>query len=115
MMTIDTEQKETPAQRMQRRYGTPLTEREHQVLLLIARGMSNAQVAHTMYLSEDTVKTHVRYAQAKLGAAHRTQMVVYALAHGLVEVALRVRPDLEGRPRACVVVLPGTARAVTSL
>ncbi len=62
-----------------------LTERELEVLRLIARGMSNKLIARELVVSEKTVKTHVSNILAKLHLADRTQAALYAVREGLAE------------------------------
>lgn len=62
-----------------------LSAREHEVLVHVARGLSNAEVAQQMVLGEATVKTHVRSLLRKVGARDRAQLVVFAYESGAVE------------------------------
>jgi DNA-binding NarL/FixJ family response regulator len=61
-----------------------LTDRESEVLRLVAAGLSNQELADRLHIGEGTVKTHVARTLAKLGCRDRVQAVVYAYEHGFV-------------------------------
>jgi NarL family two-component system response regulator LiaR len=64
--------------------GPQLTERELEVIRLVAQGCSNREIAETLVISEKTAKAHISNILGKLGLDDRTQMAVYAIKHGLV-------------------------------
>ena len=81
------------AQAMMRRASgesTRLSDREHHVLLLLADGLSAAEIAPQLHLSESTVKSHVAKIYQKLGAANRAQALVTAMRIGLLS---SINPD----------------------
>ena len=64
-----------------------LTPRELEVLLSIAHGSSNAEIATALFLEPSTVKSHLSRAMTKTGARDRVQLVVWAFRHGIVDPA----------------------------
>jgi DNA-binding NarL/FixJ family response regulator len=68
-----------------------LTAREVEVLELVARGSSNADIAATLFISEATVKTHLLHVFAKLGVDDRTAAVVAAMERGIIALPRRAR------------------------
>ena len=63
---------------------TALTDREHEVLLLLAEGLNAAEIGGKLYLSESTTKSHIAKIYQKLGAANRAQALVTAMRIGLL-------------------------------
>ena len=64
----------------------PLTPREAEVLLLVAQGLSNQDIARKLYISDPTVRSHVSNIMSKLHLATRIQAALYALREGLVSL-----------------------------
>jgi len=83
LMSAIAEKEEAPASRSRHPAPDELTERELEVLRLIAAGLSNRDIAEKMVISEKTVKTHVSSILGKLHLEDRTQAAIYALRHGL--------------------------------
>ncbi|MFQ6057297.1 MAG: response regulator [Anaerolineae bacterium] len=78
--------------RLQPRGGEPgsaLTDREREVLQLVTEGLSNAEIAEALYITENTVKNHLRNILAKLHLENRVQAAVYAVRKGLVHAPSR--------------------------
>lgn len=70
-----------------------LTDREREVMVLVAEGLSNDEIAERLVVSPMTAKTHVSRAMTKLGARDRAQLVVFAYESGLVRPGWSARPD----------------------
>lgn len=76
------------AARLADRVSSPaLTSREISVLQLVARGMSNKEIGATLFLTEDTIKTHLRHAFAKLGVSDRTEAALLAVQRGIIRLS----------------------------
>jgi DNA-binding NarL/FixJ family response regulator len=76
-----------------------LSERELGVVRLVAQGLSNAEIAARLYLSEATIKSHVARILAKLGLRDRVQVAVYAYEHGIIRPGRSTpAPGKESRP-----------------
>jgi len=69
------------------RAGVGLSAREHQIVGLIAGGMGNAEIADSLYLSINSVKTYIRQAYRKIGVTTRSQAVRWAVERGQVSLA----------------------------
>lgn len=77
---------------MAARRAVAATAREREVVRLVASGLSNEDIAHRIYVSQSTVKTHVARAMTKLGARDRAQLVVIAYESGVVRPGWADRP-----------------------
>src|ERR1700758_3737356 len=73
-----------------------LSEREREVVRLIATGLSNAEIASSLYLSQATIKSHITRILAKLGLRDRVQVAVYAYEHGIVRPGHGTAPPARG-------------------
>jgi DNA-binding CsgD family transcriptional regulator len=71
----------------------PISEREREILRLVAMGATNQQIAQQLDISINTVKVHLRNIFGKIGVASRTEATVYAIRQGLVAVDLRPTPE----------------------
>jgi len=65
----------------------PLTDREQEVLRLLATGLSNRDMGALLFIAESTVKTHVEHIIGKLGVSDRVQAAVWAARHGLANTS----------------------------
>lgn len=66
------------------RYGDPLTDREREVLRLVSSGLTNKEIGGRLFLSEDTIKTHVHRLMVKMGVASRLDAVMLGIRKSLV-------------------------------
>ncbi len=77
-----------------------LTDREMEVLRLVAQGLNNRDIAKQLFISENTVKNHIRNILEKLHLHSRMEAVVYAVREKMIEISLsRARPHDRGSPR----------------
>jgi DNA-binding CsgD family transcriptional regulator len=88
--------------------GAPLSTREREILGLLAGGVSGAQIAESLVLSPETVRTHIRNAMAKLGASSRAQAVALAVKRQEIEPHAEVA---DGQPHPAPAPPAGSARA----
>ncbi|MGD9960164.1 response regulator transcription factor [Nocardioides sp.] len=78
-----------------------LSPREAEVLALIARGLSNREIAERAFVTTNSVKSYIRSAYRKIGVERRTQAVIWALANGfLTDSSRTIDPALHQRPQA---------------
>jgi DNA-binding CsgD family transcriptional regulator len=86
---------EAGGHRVRRRAGLPsgLTAREAEVLVLTGRGRSNPEIAAELHVSRKTVSSHLEHIYAKLGVKTRTEAALFAMRHGLLEMAATPEPD----------------------
>jgi len=70
-----------------------LSYREGEVIALITQGLSNAEIASSMYLSPNSVKSYIRSAYRKIGVARRSQAVSWGMRHGFSADYIRLDPD----------------------
>ena len=81
---IDTKTTKHAMERLAQMPGSELTEREREVLALVARGYTNKQIADTLYVSEKTARNHVSHILEKLGLSRRSEAAAFAVEHKLV-------------------------------
>lgn len=82
---IDPVASQQTMQRVAQSPGSELTEREREVLALIARGYTNKQIAEKLYVSEKTARNHVSHILEKLGLTRRSEAAAFAVEHKLVQ------------------------------
>jgi two-component system response regulator DevR len=81
---IDPAVSQQAMQRLTSAPGSDLTDREREVLALVARGYTNKQIAEELYVSEKTARNHVSHILEKLGMARRSEAAAYAVENKLV-------------------------------
>ncbi len=83
-LLIDAEATKQAMEHLTRMPGSELTDREREVLALVARGFTNKQIADKLYVSEKTARNHVSHILEKLGLSRRSEAAVFAVEHKLV-------------------------------
>jgi two-component system response regulator DevR len=81
---IDTNTTKQVVERLAQMPGSELTDREREVLALVARGYTNKQIADTLYVSEKTARNHVSHILEKLGLSRRSEAAAFAVEYKLV-------------------------------
>jgi two-component system response regulator DevR len=81
---IDAEATKRAMEHLTQMPGSELTDREREVLALVARGFTNKQIADKLYVSEKTARNHVSHILEKLGLSRRSEAAVFAVEHKLV-------------------------------
>lgn len=92
---------------------TQLSEREREILRLIARGATNRQIANELTISINTVKVHVRNIMGKIGSSSRAESTLYAVRAGLIEVT-ELAPTPPEDPAPSVLPIPDPAETEIS-
>ncbi len=90
---IDAEATKRAMEQLTQMPGSELTEREREVLALVARGFTNKQIADKLYVSEKTARNHVSHILEKLGLSRRSEAAAFAVEHKLVPPREQVKDD----------------------
>src|SRR5947208_16563044 len=91
---IDSRTAQQAMERMTQIPGSELTEREREVLTLVARGYTNKQIADTLFVSEKTARNHVSHILDKLGLSRRSEAAAFAVEHKLVPPREQHKDDM---------------------
>jgi two-component system, NarL family, response regulator DevR len=91
---IDANATRRAMERLTQMPGNELTEREREVLTLVARGYTNKQIADTLYVSEKTARNHVSHILDKLGLSRRSEAAAFAVEHKLVPPREQQKDDM---------------------
>ena len=91
---IDSRTAQQAMERLTQVPGSELTEREREVLTLVARGYTNKQIADTLFVSEKTARNHVSHILDKLGLSRRSEAAAFAVEHKLVPPREQHKDDM---------------------